>query len=140
MSEKEREKQKDSDEKNEEKEREKGRESNLEKGDFWGDIGPSDRLSQFVWGGIVLWTGIVFLIDVSKPWSWIFSGAGALLLAEVAARIAIPEYRARPGFRLVLGVALLMIGLGFRFSFSTLWPLIIIAIGISLLFNQFVGR
>jgi hypothetical protein len=37
-------------------------------------------------------------------------------------------------------VALLMIGLGFGFSFSTLWPLIIIAIGISLLFNQFVGR
>jgi serine/threonine protein kinase len=140
MTEKDREKQKESDEKNEEKEREKGWETNIEKGGFWGDVGPSDRLSQFVWGGIVLWAGIVLLIDVSKPWSWIFSGAGALLLAEVAARVVIPEYRARPGLRLVLGVALLMVGLGFGFSFATLWPLIIIAIGISLLFNQFVGR
>jgi tRNA A-37 threonylcarbamoyl transferase component Bud32 len=140
MSEKDREKQKESDEKNEEKEQEKGRESNIEKGEFWGDIGSSDRLSQFVFGGIVLWAGIVFLLDLSKPWSWIFSGAGALVLAEVAARIVLPEYRSRPGLRLVIGVALLMVGLGFGFSFATLWPLIIIAIGVSLLFNQFVDR
>jgi serine/threonine protein kinase len=140
MSEKDREKQKDSDEKNDEKEQEKGRETNAEKGEFWGDIGSSDRLSQFVWGGIVLWAGIVFLLDLSSPWSWVFSGAGALVLAEVAARVVLPEYRARPGFRFVLGVALLMIGLGFGFSFATLWPLIIIAVGLSLLFNQFVDR
>jgi serine/threonine protein kinase len=140
MTEKDREKQKESDEKNDEKEREKGWETNIEKGEFWGDIGPSDRLSQLVWGGIVLWAGIVFLLDLSKPLPWILGGAGALLLAEVAARTAIPEYRARPGARLVIGVALLMVGLGFGFGLTTFWPLIIIAVGISLLFNQFVGR
>ncbi len=36
-----------------------------------------------------------------------------------------------------MGVIFLMIGLGISFSFATLWPLILIAIGASLLINQF---
>jgi len=62
-----------------------------------------------------------------------------LLLLEVAARIAIPEYRAKPGLRLVLGVVLLMLGLGIGISFATIWPLIIIAIGLGMLFNHLFG-
>ena len=147
QSEKEREKQQESEEKSEEKEREKGWDVDIEKGEMWGDLGPSDRLSQLTWGAIVLWAGFVFLGDnigataslIANPMSWILSGAGVLLLLEVAARIAIPEYRAKPGLRLVLGVVLLMLGLGIGISFATIWPLIIIAIGLGMLFNHLFG-
>lgn len=140
MSEKEREKQDEKERESEEKQQEKGQEKgtgiDVEKGEFFADISPGDRLSQLTWGGTVLWAGIVFLMGLSDPWSWIFSGAGALILIEVAARMVIPDYRARPGARLVLGVVFLMIGLGIGFSFGSLWPLILIAIGVSLLISR----
>jgi serine/threonine protein kinase len=144
QSEKEREKEQASEEKSEEKQREKGWDVNVEKHEFFVDLGPSDRLSQFTWGSMVLWAGIVFLLNstdaagdvFSDPWAWIFSGAGVLLLVEVVARFLIPEFRSRPGIRLVLGVILLMVGLGVGFSFASLWPLILIVIGISILINH----
>ena len=67
---------------------------------------------------------------MSNPIAWILSGAGALLLGEVGVRLAIPEYRARPGLRLVLGIVLLMAGLGMGFGLTSFWPLILIAIGL----------
>jgi serine/threonine protein kinase len=147
QTEKEREKQQESEEKNEEKQNEKGWDLNLEKRGMMADVGPSDRLSQFTWGGIILWAGIVLMlksVDATSslfgdPWPWIAGGAGALFLAEVAVRLVLPEFRARPGMRLVLGVALLMFGLGIGFSLATLWPLILIAIGISILINHLTG-
>ncbi|NLX10203.1 MAG: serine/threonine protein kinase [Chloroflexi bacterium] len=161
QSEKEREKQKEGEEKEREKQQdsdEKVREKGpgwekqpmfggAEKGEFWGDIAPSDRLSQFTWGGVLLWAGIVFLLNtsgatsgvVSNPIAWILSGAGALLLGEVGVRLAIPEYRARPGLRLVLGIVLLMAGLGMGFGLTSFWPLILIAIGLGMLANRLFG-
>jgi tRNA A-37 threonylcarbamoyl transferase component Bud32 len=136
MSEKEREKKRESDEKNEEKQREKGWDTNVEKDEFWVDIGPSDRLSQFTWGGAVLWTGIALLLHLSPALPWIMSGAGALLLGEVAMRQIIPEYRSRPGSRLVFGSILLTAGLGLALGLESLWPLVLIAIGVSLLINR----
>lgn len=146
MGEKDREKKRESEEKSDEKSREKGTEVDVEKGEFFTDLAPSDRLSQLTWGGMVLWAGIVFFLNgnsatastFSDAWAWIFGGAGALLLAEVGARLLIPEFRSKPGARLVLGVIFLMIGLGMSFSFATLWPVILIAIGASLLINQLV--
>jgi serine/threonine protein kinase len=136
MSEKDREKQQSSDEKNEEKEQEKGWETNVEKGGLMTDIGPSDRLSQFTWGGVVLWAGIVFLLGLGPAWSWIMGGAGALVLVEVMARLVIPEFRARPGGRLVLAMILLTVGFGTLLGLASWWPLILIAVGASLLINR----
>lgn len=145
MNEKEREKKRESEEKSDEKSQEKGTDVNVEKGDFFVDLAADDRLSQFTWGGMVLWAGIVFFLSgygatatlFQNEWSWIFGGAGAMLLGEVGMRLVLPQYRAKPGSRLVMGVIFLMIGLGINFSFSMLWPLILIAIGASLLINQF---
>ncbi len=134
--EKQREKDQESQEKSDEKSREKGHEVNVEKGEFWGDISPGDRLSQVTWGGTVLWAGIVLLLGLSNSWAWIFSGAGALLFIEVAARMMIPEYRAKPGARLMLGTVLLLVGLGMGAGFGSLWPLVLIGIGASLLVNR----
>jgi serine/threonine protein kinase len=143
LGEKQREKQQESDEKSEEKSSEKGTEVNFEKGEFWVDFAPSDRLSQFTFGSIVVWAGLVLLlgdtgVDIfqSDRMAWLVGGAGAMLLAAVAARLVIPEFRAKPGARLVFGVILLMVGFGLGFGFGAIWPLILIGIGISLVINQ----
>ncbi|MCD4685739.1 MAG: serine/threonine protein kinase, partial [Anaerolineae bacterium] len=143
MGEKEREKQRESEEKSDEKSNEKGADINIEKGEFWADFAPSDRLSQFTWGGMVLWAGLVLTlgnagVDMfgSDRLAWIVGGAGVLTLTEVAARLMIPEFRAKPGARLVIGAVLLMMGFGFGFGFGAIWPIFLIAIGVSLLINQ----
>jgi serine/threonine protein kinase len=140
--EKEDEKEHDYDEKTREKEDEKGAEKEAEKSEFWGDVAGSDRLSQFTWGGVILWAGIAFLLESAgafgNVWAWVFAGAGALMLAEVGARMALPDYRARPGGRFIMGLVFLMVGLGLGVGFGSLWPLILIAIGIGLLLNRFV--
>lgn len=146
--EKQREKEREAEEKDREKGTEKESEKADEKGDFWADVAPSDRLSQFTWGGVVLWAGIVFLLNsigvggalFSQPWSWILAGSGAMLLFEVAIRLRVPEFRTKPGARLMLGMILLFIGLGTGFGFAvSLWPLILVAIGVSLLLNHLSG-
>ncbi len=136
MPEKEREKQRESEEKNEEKQQEKGWNTDIEKHGLLVDIGPSDRLSQFTWGAFVVWIGVVFLGGLSPEWSWILGGGGSMLVLESLARLVIPEFRSRPGGRLVLGSILMMVGLGGAFGFGSLWPLILIAIGVSLLINR----
>ena len=143
-SEKAREKESEMEEKDREKGTEKESEKEPEKGGFSAELAPSDRLSQFTMGGIVLWSGVVLMLNTmaatsgmfDKPWAWIMGGAGALLLVEVAARLTLPEFRARPGARLVTGLVLLAVGLGVGISIGTLWPLILIAVGLGLLLNH----
>jgi hypothetical protein len=83
-----------------------------------------------------MWIGIALLLGLSPAWSWIVGGAGALVLVEVAIRLLIPEYRARPGGRLTLAMVLMVIGFGTALGGVSWWPLILIAIGISLLVNR----
>jgi serine/threonine protein kinase len=143
MSEKEREsaekdteKQRESDEKNNEKQREKGWDTGTEKGDFFSEIGPSDRLGQVTWGGAVVWAGIVLTIGLASPLSWILAGAGVMQLLEVAVRLVVPEYRAKPGVRMVFGTGLLALGLGTALGLTNLWPLILIVIGVSMVASR----
>ncbi|MBN2303925.1 MAG: protein kinase [Anaerolineae bacterium] len=136
-SEKQREKENDWDE----KEREKGTEKADEWGEFWGDFGiGSDRLGQFTTGGFLLWIGIVFLLGINPAGWWIMTGAGGLMLADVAVRTVTPELRRRPGVKLVVGTALSVIGISGILSIGSLWPLIPIAIGIALLLNRLVSE
>ncbi|MBN1563104.1 MAG: serine/threonine protein kinase [Anaerolineae bacterium] len=136
MTEKEREKKQESEEKNDEKQQEKGWDTGIEKHELFVDIGPSDRLSQFTFGAFIVWIGIVLGLNFSEGWSWIVGGAGSLLILEAFARVVMPEFRARPGGRLVIGSVLLMLGFGGILGFGTFWPLILIVIGASLLINR----
>lgn len=121
-----------------------------------------DPLSAIVWGLMLVWAGIVFLLDNLgfldtlsdflanlglKPfrlpfetpfmrfeaWSLVFLGAGILLVAEIIFRLLLPSYR-RP----VLGTAILAVvffGLALG-SFGAIWPLIIILVGFSILLGS----
>jgi hypothetical protein len=114
----------------------------------------SDVLSTVVWAFILIWAGLVFLgsnlnwferfgLAVNNSWAWNFThfgvwnlialGAGVILIVESAVRLAVPELRHNMGGALIGGVVLIAVGMGGWFSWSYLWPLILIAVGINVL-------
>lgn len=136
--EKEGEKQTEKQKEQDEKEREKG----PEKADLWGEVwtfgGTGDRLSRLTWGLTIIWAGVVFMLGFGNWFGWVMTGAGSLMLLETAVRLVVPEFRAKPGARMVMGSVLLTVGLGIALSLESLWPLVLIAIGASMLINHLV--
>ena len=60
-------------------------------------------------------------------------GAGVILLAEVAARLLIPDFHRRVGGSLIVAAVFIGVGLGNFFGWDLIWPFILIAIGVSVL-------
>ncbi|HBX68808.1 MAG TPA: hypothetical protein DEH25_05340 [Chloroflexi bacterium] len=116
-----------------------------------------DPLGAIVWAVILIWVGIVLLAQnlgyleqlglrlkfgelpfvvpfVGDSWSLIFLGIAFILLIEVVVRLLVPDYR-RP---LMGTVIFLIVCLGVAFgSWDLIWPLILIAIGASVLLRGF---
>ncbi len=129
------------DEKEEEKKREKE------------EKGRSDSLNTLTWGAIFIWAGLVFLADnmgllaslqAREPvpgffflrleaWALIFIGAGIIVLIEAAIRYLVPTYRRAVTGTVILGIVFLGIGLGNLTTWSIIWPLVLIALGILVL-------
>lgn len=133
---------KQADEKQDEKQREKDEKSHR------------DPLSTAVWGGIIIWAGLVLLAEnlgllagieqggVVVPgivpvrlqaWGLIFTGAAVILFLEVAVRLIVPSYRRHVGGTIILGFVFLGIGLGNLISWGVIWALVIIALGVLVL-------
>ena len=118
----------------------------------------NDRLSSITWAFILIWAGFVFLannmgwlaglgMETGMMWSFdvlgglrsigvwnlIALGAGAILILETVARLLIPQFRRDVGGSLIVAVVLIGIGLGGWFNWSYLWPVILIAAGLSIL-------
>jgi hypothetical protein len=126
-----------------------------------------DPLSAIVWAVILIWAGLVFLAGNLGLLDWFnelldtfnldtvdwpvdfvlipleavslfFLGAGAIILGEVLIRLLVPAYRKPLMGSIILAVVFLGLGLG---SWGCVWPLIIIAIGLSILWrNLFTGQ
>ena len=138
----------------EEKEREKREEKTAE--EKW----RRDPLGAIIWGVILIWAGLVFLanslgwlnalnfgrlvpgLEILQPEAWtiIFIGAGVIVLIEAAIRVAVPAYRRPIGGTLVFAFILIGIGLGDILGWEVVWPLIVIAIGLSVLLGGFWRR
>jgi len=118
-----------------------------------------DPLGSITWAVILIWAGLVFFANNlgwfnslpagffrfagdsnSGPWSIIFIGAGVILLIEAAIRLAVPAYRRPIGGTLLFAIILIGIGLGNITNWEVIWPLIIIAIGVSILLGGFWRR
>jgi hypothetical protein len=152
------------DPKMEEKEEEKVQEKEEEKVE---EKEPQDALSAIVFALILIWAGVVLLAHnfgfldffeglinqlplgrLDLPWEEIsffgatawrlfFLGAGALVLIEVVIRLIVPEYRRRVFGSIIGAIVLIAVGLG---SWNLIWPLILIAIGASILLRGVLGR
>ena len=140
-------------EKDEEKRTEKEEKSREEK---W----RRDPLGAIVWACILIWAGVVFLIDnfgllrafEDQPgifgrligglevWSLILFGAGVILLVEAFVRTAVPEYRRPVTGTIILAVVFVGVGLGDSVGWDLIWPFALILIGVLVLLQGFFRR
>lgn len=118
-----------------------------------------DPLGTVIWALILIWVGLVLLAENAgwldaiavaardlpfgipfiggRAWTVIFSGIGVLLIIEAAVRLLVPAYRGDV-FGTLVGAAV-MFGLAFG-NWGVIWPLILVAIGLSLLLRGFFRR
>jgi uncharacterized membrane protein len=152
-----------SDEKQEEKLQEKEvqkREEKME--EKW----HQDPLSAVVGALILIWAGVVLLaanlglldafvrlVDLlplplyelpfeipffgASAWRLFFLGAGVIVLFEVLIRLIVPQFRRRIFGSLIGAIVLIALGFG---NFEVIWPLILIAIGASILLGGLFTR
>lgn len=121
-----------------------------------------DPLGSVIWALILIWAGVVWLLDnlnlldnlknrLTPPgmewlpmgvgvWGLILSGAGVLLLVEVLIRSLVPAYRRPVIGTIILAFVFLGLGLGNLVSWGLIWPVILIAIGLSIILRGLTAR
>jgi hypothetical protein len=147
------------DEKFDEKDREKREEKSPEEKsseEKW----QRDPLSAVIWALILIWAGLVFLMDNLGildsiqtsggiipgvdievdlgPWAIILTGAGVIVLLEALIRVLVPAYRRPVGGTIIFGFILIGIGLGNLLNWSLVFPLILIGLGLSIILRGFM--
>lgn len=147
------------DEKFDEKDREKREEKSSEEKsseEKW----QRDPLSAVIWALILIWAGLVFLMDNLGvldsiqtsggmipgvdievdlgPWAIILTGAGVIVLLEALIRVLVPAYRRPVGGTIIFGFILIGIGLGNLLNWSLVFPLILIGLGLSIILRGFM--
>jgi hypothetical protein len=124
-----------------------------------------DPIGSMVWAATLIWAGLLLLagnlgwfesfriplgdrgtgfpfdlfrgVEWAGAWQLFFLGAGGLVLVGVAARLLIPEYRRPVLGSLIWAIVLFGIALG---KWELIWPIILIAVGISILFGGALRR
>jgi len=133
--------------KEEEKEHEKEHEKEEEKS--WDEKWRRDPLSAVVWAAILIWAGVALLAENMgllarfgwlDAWGLIFVGAGVIVLLEVVVRLIVPAYRRAVGGTLVFAAILLGVGLGEIVGWILIGPLVLIALGVSVLLRGLFRR
>ncbi len=67
-------------------------------------------------------------------------GAGIIVLIEVLTRLFVPEFKANVAGKIVLAVFLLGWGLSPFLNWYVLWPLMLIAVGVSVVVSGLVKK
>mgnify|MGYP000846363723 FL=1 len=121
-----------------------------------------DPVEAMVWAATLIWAGLVLLgnnlgyfdririrlgdtgfdlpFEIEEwvgAWQVFFLGAAVLVLLGVLARLLIPAYRSPVLGSLIWAIVLVGIALG---QWNLIWPLILIAVGVSLLFGGVLRR
>lgn len=114
-----------------------------------------DPLGTIIWALILIWAGVVLLMDnlgyLSKwlsnlvastgwsflgkleAWQFIVLGAGIFILIEIVLRLIVPDFRQSITGSLILAVILIGLGLGGAISWSIIWPILLIILGLSVI-------
>jgi hypothetical protein len=107
-----------------------------------------DPLGSLVWACILIWAGVVLLLETTgalanirdnlnldnlQAWPVIALGAGLIFLAELVIRLMVPAYRRPIIGTLILAVVLIGIGAENITGKEVIWALILIALGAGLL-------
>jgi hypothetical protein len=95
-----------------------------------------------IWGGIVALISVGNLISMPKWWEgWpvFLVGTGVILLIKAAIRM-MPEHRRSVGGTVIIGIVLIGVGLGDLLTWSFIWPVILIVIGLVLIIGIFFRR
>ncbi len=117
-----------------------------------------DLLNSISWAAVLIWAGLVFLgynlgwwraigLNMSDSWSFngfgdfmpfnafhmIALGAGFIVILETIVRLLVPTYSAHVGGKLVLAAFLIGWGLSPIVNWYVIWPMILIALGISVI-------
>jgi len=132
-------------EKRGEKEEEKGR------GGGWDEKWARDRLRMisiaaiFIWGGLVAFAGTLNLFNYNwegHGWAVFLLGTGVILIGKVIIRVLVPEHRRAIGGSLIIGFILLAVGISdlTGWSWDYIWPIILVAIGLSILLRGLLRR
>ena len=108
----------------------------------WEEWWKSDLVDAFGWAAGFIWGALVILAGATNfaanyswwdGWAVFFTGAGVIVLIEVAVRMFLPEYRRGVVSNLVFGLILLAIGLGGLVGWAWVWPMALIAIAVVIL-------
>lgn len=117
-----------------------------------------DTLGGIIWALILIWAGVVFLVDnlglmrnfvlrtqelsgiemldrFIGVWPLIMLGAGVLLLVDVVIRLTVPAFKKPVGGLVFLAVLLIGIALGDLINWNLLWPMLLILLGLSIIFR-----
>ncbi len=107
-----------------------------------------DSLGGAIWALILIWAGVALLavtmnladwLDWGSVWGVIMIGAALLLTAEIAIRLLVPSYAQPLGGRIILAAILAFSGIS-NVTGLELWPLILIALGLSILIRGYSSR
>ena len=116
----------------------------------------SARMDQLTWAAILVWAGVVLLLDnvgllsqlfkrlnlpevpwalpvSAEVWTLFFLGLGVILLLGVILRLTVPAFRHDVLGNAILTIVAFAVGLG---RAEVIWPLILIAIGLAVIFRR----
>ena len=97
------------------------------------------KADAITWAFILIWAGLVFLAEnlnwVTElkwwnTWAVILGGAGLILLVGGLTRLLSKDPQWRTGGSFILGLIFIAICLGMIGSWSIIWPLALIAVGL----------
>ena len=124
-----------------------------------------DQLGSVAWATILIWAGLVFLafntgwidrflnqgifsrilpdgMEMFEPgvWSIIMLGAGVILIGETLLRLLLPQFHRYIGGSLITGAVFIGVGLGNLFGWDLVWPIVLIAVGFSVLIGGLLRK
>ncbi|MDD5466851.1 MAG: hypothetical protein PHS96_03505 [Anaerolineales bacterium] len=128
----------------------------------WDEKWRRDPLSTAIWALIFIWAGVVLLLSnlgvlnallrtkssipglgwiaSLEAWGLILLGAGILVLIEAIIRLTVPTYRQPVTGSIFVAIILIGIGLGNMFRWDLVWPLILIALGLTIILRGIARR